>query len=312
MSGIWSDELVRLRTGAHDAVRRVPGGAVAVLCAALTLVTVVAGGLAVAVPSAAPLVVVPVAVAASALLPPSRPRVLLALLCGLAAATALAELGLWLRDARTVGGTLALAAAYAMAGALSLVLGARERTLRLALEVSRAAVDAVSVKDPLTGVANRHGLDLLGRQVVETARRQGDAAHCTFVEIGGLAEARVSHGPEAVADVLVALAEAIKGVTRTTDVVARWKDPVFCVVGQGAGMDPAELERRVRKQLGADAALDRSVWSGRITVGGAMLPPWDAGTLETLVVRAAEELRARTSVRRPAVGSPVPRHDPAT
>ena len=41
-----------------------------------------------------------------------------------------------------------------------------------------------------------------------------------------------------------------------------------------------------------------------------MLPPWDSGTLETLIVRAAEELRART-VRKPSV-EPLPRHDPAT
>lgn len=308
---MWTDELARLRAVLRESVDRVPGGARASAAAALLGAAVLLAVLAGIAATSAPLMGIPVLVAAVGIVPFPRARDRHLVWAALSGFALLGLVGAWWRGSFPVASTAALVPAMLVAAVLGGVFAARERRITAALESARAAVDAVSVRDPLTGVANRAGLELIGRQVVETARRQGDAAHCTFVEIGGLAEARGAHGPEAVSDVLVALAEALRGVTRTTDVVARWKDSIFCVVGQGAGMDPAELERRVRRRLGADAALDRNVWSGRITVGGAMLPPWDSGTLETLVVRAAEELRARGTVR-PVVDAPVPRHDPAT
>ena len=39
---------------------------------------------------------------------------------------------------------------------------------------------------PAHRLANRRGLAMVGGQIVEQARRQGDAAHCIFVEISGL------------------------------------------------------------------------------------------------------------------------------
>ena len=41
----------------------------------------------------------------------------------------------------------------------------------------RAAADAAAVRDHLTGVANRRGLAMVGSQMVEQARRAGDAVH---------------------------------------------------------------------------------------------------------------------------------------
>ncbi|RZS89754.1 diguanylate cyclase (GGDEF)-like protein [Motilibacter rhizosphaerae] len=291
------DEWARLRAR----LARTPGGLVTWAALVLGVVALAALVTAVAAATTAPLAVVPVALAGTAALSlPQRER-LVAL--GAAAATLLVGcVVVALRGQGSVAGPLWLVLGWLLAAGVAEAVAVRVRSLRLALEAARAAVDAVSVRDPLTGVANHHGLELVGKQIVETARRQGDAVYCTFVEIGGLAEARAAHGADAVSDVLVALAEALRAVTRTTDVVARWQDQVFCTVGQGAGVEPTELERRIRRRLGADETLDRAVWSGRITVGGAMLPPWDSGTLETLLVRAAEELRARSIQRRPTAG----------
>ena len=57
------------------------------------------------------------------------------------------------------------------------------------------------------------------------------------------------------------------------------------------------------------------VWPGRVSAGGAMLAPWDSGTLETLLGKADQEMYLRRSLReesaelpqrrRPA-GSPQP------
>jgi diguanylate cyclase (GGDEF)-like protein len=88
---------------------------------------------------------------------------------------------------------------------------------------------------------------MLGAQIVEHARRQSDAVHRSFVDISGLKKvnehARHDAGDE------VSIVEAMREVTRATDVVARWGGAEFCVVGPVPGMAPLELERRVRDMV---------------------------------------------------------------
>jgi diguanylate cyclase (GGDEF)-like protein len=188
--------------------------------------------------------------------------------------------------------------------AMSLVTG-----LALAINhVRRAAVrdlaaaanlaDAAAVRDQLTGLANRRGLAMVGGQIVELARRQGDAAHCIFVEIGGLKQVNTHLGTEAGDEVIVAVGEALREVTRATDVVARWAGDEFCVVGPGPGMAPLELERRLRDTVQLHAPVPAEVWPVLVSAGGAMLAPWDSGTLETLLGKADQEMHLRRSLRR--------------
>ena len=114
-----------------------------------------------------------------------------------------------------------------------------------------AAAEAAAVRDHLTGLANRRGLAMVGAQMVEQARRQGDAVHCIFVDIDGLKRVNDALGHAVGDEVIVAVAEALRAATRATDVVARWGGDEFCVVGPGPGMAPLELERRVRGRCGA-------------------------------------------------------------
>jgi hypothetical protein len=81
---------------------------------------------------------------------------------------------------------------------------------------------------------------MFGAQIVEHARRQSDAVHRIFVDISCLKKVNDHAGHDAGDEVIVAVGEAMREVTRATDAVARWGGAEFCVVG----MVPLELERR--------------------------------------------------------------------
>jgi diguanylate cyclase (GGDEF)-like protein len=166
------------------------------------------------------------------------------------------------------------------------------------LAESHAAAEAAAVRDHLTGLANRRGLAMVGGQMVEQARRQGDAVHCLFVDIDGLKRVNDALGHAVGDEVIVAVAEALRAATRGTDVVARWGGDEFCVVGPGPGMAPLELERRVRDGVVLASDVPAEVWPVRVSAGGAMLAPWDSGTLETLLGKADQEMYLRRSLRK--------------
>jgi diguanylate cyclase (GGDEF)-like protein len=157
-----------------------------------------------------------------------------------------------------------------------------------------------SVRDPLTGVANRKGLALVARPMIDLARRQGEAVHCLVVDIDTLRGINEEHGVRRGDEVLLAVAEALRAATRTTDIVARWGGDEFMVLGPGTGTSPLEMERRIRNHLGAAITLPRSAWQGRVSAGSATLVPWDADDLEGLLHRAEQDLALRRSLKRRA------------
>jgi GGDEF domain-containing protein len=169
--------------------------------------------------------------------------------------------------------------------------GRRLRELRAA----RASLEAARVRDPLTGVVNRKGLLMLGGPMLETARRSGDALHCLVLDVGGLAAVNDAAGHEAGDELLLAVAEALAGSVRGTDVVARWRGDAFCVIGPGPGVPPLELERRVLERV---AAMPGGGVAPRLCAGSAILAPWDSGDLASLLDAAERETGIRRELRK--------------
>ncbi|HEX5018303.1 MAG TPA: GGDEF domain-containing protein [Actinomycetes bacterium] len=198
-------------------------------------------------------------------------------------------------------GWLGAGAVVTAAGVMATV-SRRRMTERLA-ELAATAAQA-SVRDPLTGLVNRKGLSMMGQQIVETARRSGDAVHCVYVDIDQLRHVNEVMGSEAGDEVVVAIADALRSVTRATDIVARWGGDEFCVIGPGPGMSPMELERRLRERVLLSPPVPVDVWEPKVCAGGAMLAPWDSGTLDTLLGKADQEMYLRRALRR---GGPRPR-----
>lgn len=190
--------------------------------------------------------------------------------------------------------------AMAVATLLAVVINLARRQSLGRLERAATAAERASVEDPLTGLLNRRGLTLLGDQVVATARRSGNAVHCTFIDVRGIASVNARGGLAAGDRVLVAVADALKGAVRAGDVVARWSGAQFCVLGPGPGIAPVDLERRLRGRLSEYPPADVAGWAGELSSGTAMLAPWDDGDLATLLEGGDRELRRRRALIPPA------------
>ena len=216
--------------------------------------------------------------------------------CAVALARSLASEG----PGADVGRWAALTVAVLVAaGIAELVL---QRLQHERSEVERAVTFArdIAVHDPLTGLTNRRGLALLGGQILESARRRGDAVYCIFLDVDGLSKVNDALGHSAGDDVLLTVAEALRRSSRATDAVARWGDDEFVVVGPGTGLAPLEMERRIRAHCVEHTSIDRRVWQARVSAGGSVLEPWDDGTVDTILRLAGREMHLRRALRREA------------
>lgn len=123
------------------------------------------------------------------------------------------------RDARVPSRAINLAGQFASHAALALA------NARLLAEVERLATT-----DGLTGVANRRVLqDHLDAEVRRQAR-SGDPLSVVLLDVDHFKLVNDEHGHQVGDQVLVAVAAALVGASRDTDLVARYGGEEFCVV----------------------------------------------------------------------------------
>ncbi|MFN8076098.1 MAG: GGDEF domain-containing protein [Kineosporiaceae bacterium] len=204
---------------------------------------------------------------------------------------------------------------------LTLALQTQTAHLRARVRAEAQARAAMAVRDALTDVTNRSGLDMVAAPMIENARRKGEAVHALYLDLDEFHTVNETLGSAAGDEVLVSFAAALLGATRSTDVVGRWSGDEFVVIGPGVGSSPLEMERRLRTRLESGPAVPVEVWQPRVSIGSATLVPWDDGNLESLLQRAEQDMNLRRSLRRqqslprrsapesgePPVGRPDPR-----
>jgi diguanylate cyclase (GGDEF)-like protein len=162
-----------------------------------------------------------------------------------------------------------------------------------------AATAALAVLDPLTGLPDRRGVQLVAARLLAIARRESGAVGCTFVRLEGYQDVLQTAGPTAADALVVHVAGVIGAVVRGTDVVARWSTSDFVVVAHGQGAPMDVLEGRIERLLGADCPVPESVWAPRLLLGRAVLEPWDEGGLATTLEAAERDMYLRAGLEPP-------------
>jgi diguanylate cyclase (GGDEF)-like protein len=191
---------------------------------------------------------------------------------------------------------IALASALALAGIGGAVaLGSARRIRRQAGEY--AAVAAVALTDPLTGVLNRRGFSDVAERELARARRYRTPFVLAYVDVRGLKSVNDSEGHLAGDAVIRQAARLLSDSVRAEDAVGRLggDELALLLTGQSATGADAVIERiearlpAVRNELGLDTSWD-------LTIGTASVPA-DGATFDELVATADRRLYEQRGIQ---------------
>ncbi|TRW86129.1 diguanylate cyclase [Mycolicibacterium sp. 018/SC-01/001] len=163
--------------------------------------------------------------------------------------------------------------------------------------------------DPLTGLANRRGLDVRAREIWSTAREAGEQVSALFVDIDHFKSFNDLYGHQAGDECLRHIAEVLAHLADDrVCVAARYGGEEFAVVLSGCD-DPSGFATGLLTAIRSLAIPHERGARGTVTVsvGVATLRPWrqsesdDDGAVRELLDRADKALYAAKSAGRDAV-----------
>lgn len=143
------------------------------------------------------------------------------------------------------------------------------RTERGVGQRTRRAAQNSSLQDPLTGLANRRGLEQQVASIFALAQQSGQSVWCAFIDVDRFKTLNDRLGHEAGDEVLVAVASALHRAARVSDVSARWGGDEFVLLGLGKAPEARDLEERFAAQFRQLPSRITDVWTPGLTVGSA-------------------------------------------
>ena len=165
------------------------------------------------------------------------------------------------------------------------------------LEQKNELLETAAATDPLTGLANRRSLNSqLAARYAEAERTGGDLA-CLMMDLDGFKQLNDAAGHPAGDAVLKAMAEAILGTCRRSDVAGRFGGDEFILILPATGLEEARAAAdRISEDFSraADAVCAANDYAGSVTVsmGLAALRLCHADSADQLIVAADEALYA--------------------
>jgi len=159
----------------------------------------------------------------------------------------------------------------------------------------------LSLKDPLTGLANRRYFQHVLEREIEVVARSGEPALLLMLDIDHFKIVNDTHGHPAGDQVLQAVARALSVGVRPMDTVARFGGEEFVIILPSCqGHYGPQVAERLREMV---SALSVPLPDGQqlrvtISIGGAYAPRWVRSTPELWLDRADNQLyRAKSNGR---------------
>ena len=157
------------------------------------------------------------------------------------------------------------------------------------------SLEELSLRDPLTGLYNRRGFQLLAEQSLRVARRAGRESLLIMADVDGLKGLNDRHGHPAGDRALCAVARALESGLRESDIVARMGGDEFIALAVEAKPPGAEtLIDRVRGRLRSESEGLGFAGELSISIGHAPCDPASGTAMSELIAHAdAEMYRAK-------------------
>ena len=150
-------------------------------------------------------------------------------------------------------------------------------------------LDRLAFADPLTGLLNRRGFQLLGSRALEAAERLGSTFTLLFLDIDDLEEINTAFGHSAGDAALQETARVLQRAAPAMDIVARVGDDEFCIALTDGSAPATTMAQRLGRAFD-EANESRNGYLLSLTLGVVDSAEWRNPTLDHLVTEAAARM----------------------
>jgi len=173
------------------------------------------------------------------------------------------------------------------------LLALNER-LEAAVAERTAELQALLLRDVLTGLPNRRALLESLPEAMSRARRVGRPCALLFLDMDGFKAVNDSHGHEEGDELLRQFGARLAGGIRTTDMVARLAGDEFVVVLEmlADAVDAEDTARKLLARLKEPFVLQTTTVNVGASIGVALHRPGDAADLDAWLARADHAMYA--------------------
>lgn len=172
----------------------------------------------------------------------------------------------------------------------------------------------LSLTDEMTGLLNRRGFLTLAEQQLRLERHVGTARGLAllFADMDGLKKINDSLGHEAGSEAISCLANIVKSVVRSGDLVARWGGDEFVILSIGSGDENVQLmSDRIHNALAEHNAGSGKHYEVACSIGVAPVLLDGSRTFEEIIAEADEAMYEEKK-RRKATRGELPKIIPAS
>lgn len=167
-----------------------------------------------------------------------------------------------------------------------------------------------ATQDSLTGLANRNHLLHRLDAALGSAAATGHAVAVLFIDLDGFKGVNDTHGHAAGDSVLVQVADRLRAVLRTSDLICRnGGDEFVAVLHELDPLDAGRIAERAAHDVTASLQRPFVAGPGLIALGGSVgvaIYPQDGATPDRLLAVADSDMYQAKKIRAPARGGGVP------